>query len=407
MTRSPTGSRLPCKAEEETPRCTAALSSPTASSSSCAAWPSAPTSPRQCNGCGVAFRVCGERVEVPAILRRCQHSLLATLIGSRTAVPIRRNPEGEIPVTSASSAAAFHLLAQFVTSDAEARMVLEHFGDAVITGGRVDDDGHAQAALSALRLDAEYFLGSTTNDVDFGDFTQSLQQFAVQRGVSPGALLCPSGMTWSMHPGFRPNVSKLNQQPAFGAVKGAAKPLPAMPPSPLSPPPLLPPPQPRCAQQHLSQACTVVHLPPQRAEALRQPASVAAAGQELGRSLAAARAELESSESPAAMSPPAASPVTGRRTVVAAAPTPELTHDQASPESSPASVRTPQPTIRRLSFETMQPSSAAGGRPRFEILSSSTSSISDRGGAALVGVASSWSAAAVGGVVLQPPAWLE
>lgn len=200
-------------------------------SSGLQAWsPSAAsTSPQQGRGRTVAFRVCGERVEVPATLRRCQYSLLATLIGSRTAVPIRRNAEGEIPVTSASSAAAFHLLAHFVTCDAAASVVLEQLGDSVVHGG------NPQAALSALRLDAEYFLGSTTNDVDFTDFTQSLQQFAVHRGVSPGELLCPSGMTWSMHPGFRPNVSKLNQQPAVSSARTNAQttapraPVPPMP----------------------------------------------------------------------------------------------------------------------------------------------------------------------------------
>jgi len=156
----------------------------------------------------VVFRVCGEQVEVPAVLRRCQHSLLATLIGSHTAVPIRRNADGEIPVTSASSAAAFRLLAHVVTSPDDVAAVFERFGGALIC------EGQAQAALSALRWDAEYFLGSTTNDSDFHDFTQSLQQFALRHGVSPGLFLCPSGMTWSVHRVVRPDVARLNQQPA-------------------------------------------------------------------------------------------------------------------------------------------------------------------------------------------------
>jgi len=168
----------------------------------------------------VAFRVCGERVEVAGTPRRCQHSLLATLVGSCTALPIRRNAEDEIPVTSASSAAAFRLLAHFVTSPDTPANIFECFGEAVLNGGQ------AHEALSAFRLDAEYFLGSTTSDTDFHDFKGALQQFALQHGASPGLLLCPQGMAWSVHSGVRPDVARLHRPlppaPAWVSFEAAA-----------------------------------------------------------------------------------------------------------------------------------------------------------------------------------------
>mmetsp|Transcript_52488 Transcript_52488/g.114589 ORF Transcript_52488/g.114589 Transcript_52488/m.114589 type:complete len:652 (-) Transcript_52488:103-2058(-) len=152
----------------------------------------------------VAFRVHGERVEVLGRVRRCPCSLLATLVGAHTAVPIRCNDDGEILVSSPSSTAAFRLLAAFVTGSGDPKLAFERWGPALLA------EGPTQSILSAFRLDAEYFLASTTNDSDFADFSQALNDFALAQGVTRGDLLCPPGMTWAGHAGHRPNVAKLS-----------------------------------------------------------------------------------------------------------------------------------------------------------------------------------------------------
>merc|ERR1711879_611160 len=129
-----------------------------------------------------------------------------------TAVPIVRNVADEIPISQASSFAAFQLLAAFVVA-AEPWTAFEQFGDAVVQAGM-----DADSALAALRLDAEYFISSTPNDTDFADFVQFLQHLALCKGCSFGSLLRPSdATTWrpmsSASTGIsRPNVAALHKQ---------------------------------------------------------------------------------------------------------------------------------------------------------------------------------------------------
>lgn len=349
-----------------------------------------------------AFRVCGERVEVPAAPRRCQHSLLATLIGSRTAVPIRRNADGEIPVSSASSAAAFRLLAEFVTSDAaQTPKVLEQFGAALL-----GEDPNVHITLSALRLDAEYFLGSTTDDTDFADFTQSLQQLAARSGVSPGMLLCPSGMSWCSHRGVRPDVSKLHPQTVATPFRANGKPVlsppyTAPPAASVSQPLVTPPQLPVRAMMHrralgertapsfaqpaagggggfqVPPPAVLRRLPPPSSRQPdvspppRDPGDLRSFSPASSPGVGLAVVHHHAEESPgASVSPPLASPVVGGRAVVAAAPQPAASFGQVT---SPAAglvltAVTPVPAqsppsanmIRRLSFEAVPPSQRPG-----------------------------------------------
>lgn len=126
------------------------------------------------------FRVCDTRVVVPAKTCRCQESLLATLIGGRTTIPIARNRYGEIEISSASSAASFRLLAWYITAEST-QIVPQRIIDTVFLSG-----SDVEEVLGALRMDVEYFLGSSQDCVDLNDFTETLKQALLGRGYSMG-----------------------------------------------------------------------------------------------------------------------------------------------------------------------------------------------------------------------------
>jgi len=156
----------------------------------------------------VLFRVCGERVVVPATTRRCHDSLLATLVGSRTAIPIARNGHGEIEITSSSSVASFRLLAWFITEESTERVPHE-LTDAVFAAA-----SSVEEVLGTVRMDVEYFLGSSQENADLNDLAAILQQGLLSRGYSMGDWLwwhdAPKELSLRQL-NLRPNLRSLQQ----------------------------------------------------------------------------------------------------------------------------------------------------------------------------------------------------
>lgn len=162
-----------------------------------------------------AFSACGERVEVPpGGPIRCQGSLLATLISGQTAVPIAKNAAGEIVVTSASSTASFRLLVDFVAGcPGDPAAAFARHGNAAVAAAAATLAGSIDEAAVVLRLDAEYFLGSTADDGDFATFMGLAQTLVEQCGSSRGSLLRPSDAISFRTSAVRPAISAYSAPP--------------------------------------------------------------------------------------------------------------------------------------------------------------------------------------------------